>query len=106
MSSHPLILIAYVLHGLVLLILLDVVVSWAQMFGATGISSYTPWVRTLRKITNPILDPFRKLWDWILTSLGRSFRLQTYMLRRLDLSPLLAILCINLVQGLLYRAAG
>src|SRR5579862_3796640 len=81
------------LQVLSLLILIEVILSWAMMLGARGISPYHPWVRTLRRITNPILEPFRRL-------------VPPYKLGGFDISPLLAIIVINLVQDLLLRAHG
>lgn len=80
-----------VLEILVLLVLAEVVVSWAMYFGARGVSPYHPWVRTLRRITNPILEPFRRL-------------LPPNRFRGLDLSPLLAIVVIEIIQSILRQA--
>src|SRR5438874_1148842 len=52
-------IIADVLQVLVILIVVEVIVSWAVMFGS--VSPYRPWVRTLRKITDPLLEPIRRL---------------------------------------------
>jgi YggT family protein len=57
-----------------------------MMFGS--ISPYRPWVRTLRRVTSPMLEPFRRLAP-------------PHKLRGLDVSPLLAILAIQILQGLL-----
>ena len=84
-------ILADALQVLVFLIIVEVIISWAMMMGALGISPYTPWVRTLRKITNPILNPFRRL-------------VPPYKLNGFDISPILAILAINLIMGFLFTA--
>ena len=81
-------IIADLLQVLVLLVIAEVIVSWMVMFGT--ISSYQPWVRTLRKVTGPVLEPFRRI-------------IPPHKLRGLDISPILAILIIQIVQGILTR---
>ena len=71
-----------------LLIIAEVIVSWGIMFGS--ISPYKPWVRTLRKLTDPILEPFRRLAP-------------PYKLKGIDISPLIAIILIQILQGILTR---
>ncbi len=75
-----------------LLILVEVIVSWAIYFGARGISRYHPWVRMLHRVTDPILMPFRKI-------------LPPERMQGLDISPLLAIIIIQIVQQILWSAA-
>jgi len=70
------------------LILAEVIVSWAIMFGS--VSPYKPWVRTLRKVTDPVLEPFRKM-------------VPPHKLRGIDISPLIAIILIQILQGILTR---
>jgi YggT family protein len=82
-----------VLQVLVILIFAEVLVSWAYMFGVRGASPYSPWVRNLRKVTDPLLNPFRKL-------------VPPYKLRGIDVSPFLAILLIEVVRGFLYKAGA
>jgi YggT family protein len=84
-------ILADVLQVLVILIFVEVIVSWAYMFGVRGASPYSPWVRNLRKITDPVLNPFRQL-------------VPPHKLRGLDISPFLAILVIQIVEGFLYKA--
>lgn len=81
-------IIADLLQILVVLIILEVLVSWAIMFGS--VSSRKPWVLGLRRITDPILAPFRKV-------------LPANVLGGLDISPILAIVVINLIQGVLTK---
>jgi YggT family protein len=83
-------ILADVLQVLVILIFVEVLVSWAYMFGVRGASPYSPWVRNLRKVTDPILNPFRRL-------------VPPYKLRGLDISPFLAILVIQIVEGFLFK---
>jgi YggT family protein len=45
---------------LLVLIMAEVVVSWLVAYGR-GISPYHPAIRTLRRIVDPILDPFRRM---------------------------------------------
>jgi YggT family protein len=78
------------LEILALLIIVDIILSWAMYFGARGISPYHPLVRNLRKITNPVLEPFRRL-------------VPPYKLQGFDISPILAILVIQILQRILFR---
>lgn len=89
--TNPFWILANLLQILTLLILVEVVLSWAMMLGARGISPYHPWVRTLRRITNPVLEPFRRL-------------VPPYKLQGIDISPILAILVISIVQNILWKA--
>ena len=81
-------ILADLLQVVFLLIIVEVIVSWGIMFGS--ISPYKPWVRTLRKITDPILEPFRKL-------------VPPQKLRGFDISPLIAIILIQILQGILFK---
>jgi YggT family protein len=76
------------LNILLLLIILDVILSWAMMLGARGISAYHPWVRTLHSITYPVLEPFRRL-------------VPPRMLNGFDISPILAYVVIQFIRHLL-----
>jgi YggT family protein len=78
------------LEILALLIIVAIILSWAMYFGARGISPYHPLVRKLRKITNPVLEPFRRL-------------VPPYKLQGFDISPILAILVIQILQRILFR---
>src|SRR5689334_23086944 len=99
--TRPTWILADVLQVVIILIVIEIARSWAFMFGVKNTSSYTPWVRTLHKIINPILAPFRAFWDGLLNSLSRNYRMQTYAMRRFDVSPLLAMLTIQILQALL-----
>jgi YggT family protein len=79
-------ILADLLQIVFILIIADVIVSWAIMFGS--ISPSRPWVRTLRKLTDPILEPFRRL-------------VPPQKLRGIDISPLIAIILIQILQGVL-----
>jgi YggT family protein len=81
-------ILADILQILVYLIIIEVLVSWAVTFGK--VSSRAIWVITLRRITDPVLGPFRK----VLPSRG---------LGGLDISPILAIVLINILMGLLTK---
>ena len=81
-------ILADVLQVVAFLVLVEVAVSW--LIYAGSLSSYKPWVRTLRQLTNPILNPFRAV-------------LSPYRTGGLDLSPILAILLIEVIQGILAR---
>jgi uncharacterized protein YggT (Ycf19 family) len=96
-------ILADLLQILVILIFVEVVRSYMNMFGVKNTSGYTPWVRTLHKIINPVLDPFRKLWEALVNSMSRSYRSMSYTLRRVDLSPLLALIAIQIVQNILFN---
>jgi uncharacterized protein YggT (Ycf19 family) len=101
--SNLFFILADVLQLLLLLIVVEVIRSYASMFGVRNTSTYTPWVRTLHKIVLPVLDPFRRLWEGLVNSLSRSSRSTSYTLRRIDLSPMLAIIAIEIVQGFLTK---
>ncbi|NUQ70649.1 MAG: YggT family protein [Chthonomonadales bacterium] len=84
------ILLAQATQALATLIFIDVVVSWAWMAGIRGASPYQPWVRMLRRITEPILAPIRRL-------------LPAQGMGGLDLSPMLAILLLQVIAGVFAR---
>lgn len=81
-------ILADALQVLVILVLIEVAVSWLIYMGS--LSSYKPWVRSLRQITNPILNPFRSM-------------LSPFKTGGLDLSPILAVLVIEVIQTILVR---
>lgn len=81
-------ILADLLQLVFILIIVEVIVSWGVMFGS--ISPHKPWVRTLRKMTDPILEPFRRIAP-------------PYKMRGIDISPLIAIILIQILQGLLTR---
>lgn len=96
-------IIADVLQILLILIIVEVIRSYANMFGVRNTSTYTPWVRTLHKIVNPVLEPFRRLWLSLVQSMSRNSRSTSYTLSRIDLSPMLAIIAIEIAQGFLTK---
>ncbi len=67
-------------------ILVEVIISWAMMFGARGLSPYHPIVRFVHNITDPVLAPFRMI-------------VPPSRLNGLDISPMLAYFCIWFLQG-------
>nr|WP_290669809.1 YggT family protein [Ardenticatena sp.] len=68
-----------------LAILLRILISWLPALGVR-IDPYNPIVRVLYQITDPILEPFRR----IIPPIGM-----------IDISPIVAILVLQLVQTLL-----
>jgi YggT family protein len=81
-------LLADLLQLLVILIIVEVLVSWAIMFGS--VSARKPWVIALRKVTDPIMEPFRKI-------------IPPNVMGGLDISPILAIILINILMNLLWK---
>ena len=81
-------ILADLLQIVFLVILTEVIVSWGIMFGS--ISPYRPWVRNLRKLTDPVLEPFRKMAP-------------PHKMRGIDLSPMIAMILIYILQGILTR---
>lgn len=81
-------ILADALELMVLLIIAGVLVSWGVAL--RKISPYKPWVRTIGKITDPFLDPFRRLAP-------------PHRLGGLDISPILAIVVIEILQRLLFQ---
>jgi uncharacterized protein YggT (Ycf19 family) len=79
-------IILLILDAASLLVLADVVVSWSIHLGARAVRPWDPWVKTLHKATNPMLAPFRAL-------------IPPQRTNGLDLSPMLALLCIQLLQS-------
>ncbi len=86
--DNPFFIIADILQVMVLLILVEVIVSWGIMMGS--VSAYRPWVRTLRRITEPLLAPFRRI-----IPPGR--------MGGLDISPMIAIFLLQLLMSLVAR---
>lgn len=91
--TNPFWILADVLQILILLILVDVLVSWMVLLRVRGVSPRAPWVRAINAITDPILNPFRLL-------------VPPNRLRGIDVSPILAILVLNVVIGFLERAGS
>lgn len=85
-------LAANLLQLLTVLILVDVVISWMSMFGGRRMSRSHPFVRVLRMITDPVQEPFRRL-------------IPPSKLQGIDISPMLAIVVIQIAENILYKAA-
>jgi YggT family protein len=81
-------LIGDLLQLVILLILIEVVMSYMIQFGAK-LSSYHPFVRFVRKIVNPMLDPVRRA-------------LPPYKTGNIDFSPLIVILVLQVIVRFLY----
>lgn len=77
-------LIGKVIYLVEVIIIIECVLSWIITDRSNEI------MRTLRTITEPILKPFREL----------QYRLFGYS--RLDLSPVFAIVLLNILQRLIY----
>lgn len=88
--TSPMLLIVDLLSILAFLVIVDVLVSWAIMLRIGGISSYAPWVRTLRRVVDPLLDPIRRI-------------VPPERMGGLDISPIIAIMLIQFVQQMLAR---
>ena len=80
-------IVSLALYGLEVCIILDIIISYCIQFGVK-MSAYGPFVRTIRSIVNPILNPIRK----ILPPPGKT--------GGWDLSPMLAILLLNVLQNI------
>lgn len=85
-------LVAFLLRLLSYVILIDVLVSWAWYLGVRQASPYQPWVRALRRITEPVLAPIRRL-------------IPPRSLQGLDISPIIAILLLQFASEFI-RSAG
>ena len=79
----------FIISAVILLIFVEVIVANFMAFGR-GLSPYHPFVRNLRRIVNPILDPFRRLIPPSRTG-------------GWDLSPALVMLVLYLVRNMLGR---
>jgi YggT family protein len=75
------------LRILVWLIIADVIINYIP-----SISRYHPIVILIRKITRPVLSPFRKILPPM--RIGDAY---------VDFSPILAIIVINIIQWILLR---
>ena len=67
------------------LVFVEVIVSYLVMYGK--LSAYSPFVRTLRKIVNPMLAPIRR----IMPRTGP-----------IDFSPLIVMLALQFLSGLFH----
>jgi YggT family protein len=82
-------LIGSVLWLLTLLILIEVVMTYMIQYGAR-LSSYHPFVRLVRRIVNPMLEPVRKA-------------LPPYKTNNIDFSPMIVMMVLQLIAGFLWR---
>jgi len=83
------VILHYVIYGLLILIVADVIISNLSAAGQ-GPSAYSPGVRMLRKIVNPMLDPFRRMLPPSRTG-------------GWDFSPVFAMLILSMLQAMLLR---
>lgn len=77
-------IIGNIIYAVELIILVECILSWFIRDGRNEI------MRILRTITNPILEPFRRLQDNFLGNMA------------VDLSPFLAILALQLIAKLIF----
>jgi YggT family protein len=77
--------IGSVLSLLSTLIFVEVIVSYLVMYGK--LSAYSPFVRTLRKIVDPLLNPVRR----IMPRTGP-----------MDFSPLIVMIALQFLSGLFH----
>ena len=87
--SSPAGFVALVVNLVIILIIAEAIVSNVIAFGGK-LSPYNPWVRNLRKIVNPILDPVRKL-------------LPPRTMGGWDLSPMIVIILLQILVGFVAR---
>jgi uncharacterized protein YggT (Ycf19 family) len=81
-------LLADVIEVLIILIIIEAVISNIIAFGGK-LSPYHPFVKFVRAIVNPILNPFRRL-------------LPSHKTQGWDLSPLFAIFLLQILRSYLY----
>jgi YggT family protein len=82
-------LIADLLQLLSLVVLIDVVISYMLMFRA-NLSPYHPFVRLVRRIVTPILEPIRRA-------------LPPNKTNNLDFSPMVVMIAIQVICSILYH---
>lgn len=83
--------IGWVVQVLIWLIIIEAIVSNMIAFRVKFVSPYHPFVKLLRSVVNPVLDPIRRL-------------IPPYKTSNWDLSPLVAILALQLIMRFLYSA--
>jgi len=81
-------LLGSVIDLLIALIVIEVVISYLIMFGVR-ISPHLPFVKFIRSVVNPFLDPVRRL-------------LPPYKTGGWDLSPMIVILLLSFMQNFLW----
>lgn len=90
--TSPLYILANIIELVILVIIIQAIVSWAGVFGARGVTPRTPWVRSLNRITDPIMAPVRRL-------------LPRGGVGGLDVAPLITVVILQVIQRLLYMMA-
>ena len=81
-------LIVVIFQILTWMIIIHVVISWITQTGAARISPYHPVVRTLNSIVEPMLAPIRRL-------------VNPRAMGGLDISPMIAIIVLTIIERLL-----
>jgi YggT family protein len=81
-------LLAFVIQILIVLIITEAIIANIIAFGGR-LSPYHPFVRTVRTIVNPILEPFRRL-------------LPPHKTQGWDLSPMIAIILLQIIGSYLW----
>ena len=69
-----------------LLILAYIITMWVRL-------PYSPWLNRIQRFLYDVCDPYLRIWRRILPTFGP-----------LDLSPIVAILALQIVGGLIVRA--
>lgn len=82
-------ILSYLIYGLIILVLIDVIIANLRSFGQ-GPSPYHPAVRTLRRIVDPMEEPFRRMLPPSKTG-------------GWDLSPMFVMLLLSLLRSMLMR---
>ena len=80
--------LANLISLLMLLILIDVILSWVIAY-SRSLSPYHPLVKAIRSIVDPILNPFRRLLP------------PPYKTGGWDISPMLAIIVLSILRNFL-----
>jgi YggT family protein len=80
--------LSLVIQILIILIIVEAVIANIIAFGGR-LSPYHPAVRAIRTVVNPILEPFRRL-------------LPPHKTSGLDLSPMLAIILLQILRNYLW----
>ncbi len=90
MSPEVIVILNWVITALVVLVVAEVIISNLLAFGS-GVSPYNPAVRMLRRIVNPMLEPFRRLLPPSRTA-------------GWDFSPVFVMIILSAVRAMLNRA--
>lgn len=78
-----------VVQALILLVIVEVIISYMIQFGVR-VSPYHPVIKFVRRIVDPLLNPIRRM-------------MPPYKFGGWDLSPLIVIVLLQVVQRMLYR---